>query len=82
MLINLGLLIWGATMLALQKSLPQPGKSPWVGVIFILISVLTLTMFWPVILYWGFEFWLLLLGWLYAAAALATAVMFIRLSRS
>ena len=71
-LLNIGLLVWAATMLTIRKSLPNPRKAFWIGLIFLLISALTLTWFISAILYWGFEFWLLLFGWLYAIDAMAT----------
>jgi len=72
-LLNVGLLVLGATLLSIRKSLPNSHKALWIGLIFILISAPTLTCFVNVIWYWGFEFWLLLFGWLYAINAIATA---------
>ena len=82
MFLNLGLLVWGATLLALSKSLPYPRLSSWIGGIFVLIAVLTLTLFWQVIMYWGVEFWFLLFGWLYAICVAATAIILWRLSKT
>lgn len=73
LLLNIGLLVWGATLLTIRKSLPTSRKAFWIGLIFILISVLTLTWFIIAILYWGFELWLLFFGWLYAIDAIATS---------
>jgi len=73
LLLNFGLLILGATLLSIRKFLPNPGKALWIGLIFIIISAVTLTWFIMVILYWGFEFWFMLFGWLYAINSIATA---------
>ena len=81
MFLNLGLLFWGATLLALSKSLPHPRLSSWIGGVFVLIPALTLTLFWQVIMYWGVEFWFLLFGWLYAICAAATVIILWRLSK-
>ena len=82
MFLNLGLLVWGATLLALSKSLPYPRLSSWIGGVFVLITVLTLTLFWQVIMYWGVELWFLFLGWLYAICAATTAIILWRLSKT
>jgi hypothetical protein len=71
-LLNVGLLILGATLLSIRKSLPKPGKALWIGLIFIIISAVTLTWFAMAILYLGIEFWLMLFGWFYAINSIAT----------
>jgi hypothetical protein len=82
MFLNLGMLVWGATLLEVRKSLPYPRLSSWIGSIFILIPILTLTWFWQVLLYWGVEFWFMIFGWLYAICAAATAIILWRLSKT
>lgn len=79
LLFNVGLLILGATLLSIRKSLPNPRKALWIGLIFILISVLTLTWFVMVIWYWGIEFWLLFFGWIYAINAMVTGRFFLQI---
>jgi len=78
MFLNLGMLIWGATLLEVRKSLPYPKLSPWIGCIFILIPILTLAI-WQVFLYWGIGMWFMLFGWLYAIGAVVTAIILYRL---
>ena len=80
MFLNLGMLFWGATLLEVRKSLPYPKLSSWIGSIFILIPILTLTI-WQVFLYWGIEMWFMLFGWLYAIGAIVTAIVLYRLSK-
>jgi hypothetical protein len=79
--LNLGILVWGATLLEVRKSLPYPKLSLWTGCIFIFIAISTLTLFWQALLYWGIEFWFMLFGWLYAIGAVATAIILYRLSK-
>jgi hypothetical protein len=81
MFLNLGMLVWGATLLEVRKSLPYPRLSSWMGYIFILIPILTLALFWQVFLYWGIEMWFMLFGWLYAIGAVVTAIILYRLSK-
>ena len=81
MFLNLGLLVWGATLLEVRKSLPYSRLGLWIGCTFVLIAILTLTLFWQVILYFGIEFWFMILGWLYAIDAVATAILLFRLSK-
>jgi hypothetical protein len=80
-LMNLGLLFWGATLWEVRKSLSYPNLGFWTGSIFLVIAILTLTLFWPVILYWGIEFWFVFFGWLYAIGSLVTAILLFRLSK-
>lgn len=78
---NLGLMVWGATLLGVRTSLPHPRLSLFTAIIFAFVAILTLTMFWAVILYWGIEFWLMMFGWLYAIGAIATAIILICVSK-
>jgi hypothetical protein len=73
LLLNVGLLILGLTFLSVRKSLPTPGKASWIGSIFIIVSASTLTWVAIVILYWGFELWLLVFGGPYAINSIATS---------
>lgn len=75
-----GLILWGATLLVIGRKMGVLGLSRAAGSVFIASGVLGMLL-WQVILYWGFEFWILLLGWLYAAGALITALIFFRISR-
>lgn len=61
-ILNIGMLVWGATLLEVRKSLPYPKLALLSGAILIIIAILTLTWFWQVSLYWGIEFWFVLLG--------------------
>jgi hypothetical protein len=69
--VNVGLLVSGVTFLLIRKSLPTPRKALGIGLAFIIISALTLTLFKNVLLYWGFEMWLMYFGWLFAISSLA-----------
>jgi hypothetical protein len=81
MFLNLGMLAWGGTLLEVRKALPYPRLGSWIGYIFVLVPILTLALFWQVLLYWGVEMWFMLFGWLYAIGAIATALMLYRLSK-
>jgi hypothetical protein len=76
-----GLILWGATLWKNAVKTSVSGLSHATGMAFVASGALGLLL-WPVILYWGFELWLLLCGWLYAAGALATALIFFRLSKT
>jgi len=78
-LLNVGLLILGVTFLLIRKSLLTPRKALWIGLIFIMISVFTLTWFPMAILYWGFELWLMFFGWLYAINSIVTGWFMIQI---
>jgi len=75
------MLVWGATLLEVRKALPYPRLSSWIGYVFILVPILTLALFWQVLLYWGVEMWFMLFGWLYAIGAVVTAIILYQLSR-
>jgi hypothetical protein len=78
-LLHVGLLVLGLTFLSLRTSLPTPRKASWIGSIFVTGSALTLTGFASVILYWGFELWLLFFGGPYAITSLVTSWLMIHL---
>jgi len=78
--LNLGLLFWGLALLEVRKYLPHQRLGLLVAIIFILIAFLFIWL-WQAIAYWGFEFWFVLLGWLYAIGALVTAILFFQVSR-
>jgi hypothetical protein len=78
-LLSAGLLVLGATLLSIRKSLPDPRKTMRIGLVFILISAPAWTNLYAVIWYWGFETWLLLFGWLYAINAVATARLMLQM---
>lgn len=77
-LLSVGLLVLGATLHSLRKVLPTPETVEGLALIFIIIFPITLLML-AVVLYWGFEVWLLFLGWLYAFNSVATARFLLRL---
>jgi len=79
MLLSGGLLVFGVALASIRKSLPNPRKALWIGLIFILISAPASTNFVMAIWYWGFELWLLLFGWLYAINAIATAKLMLQM---
>lgn len=76
-----GLILWGATLLKIVGKTRPLGLSRTAGGVFVASGVFGM-LFWTVILYWGFEFWLLSCGWLYAAGALMTSLIFFRLSKT
>ncbi len=77
----LGLILWGATLFTIAGKIGALGLGRAAGAIFIVSGVFGMLPF-QAILYWGFEIWLLLLGWLYAAGALMTAIIFFRAART
>lgn len=79
--LNVGILVWGATLLKIRKALPHPKLGLLIASLFILIAVLTLTWFWQLFLYWGVEFWFMLFGWLYAFCSLNTALILYKLKK-
>ena len=82
MLLNVGLFVFGVTLLSIRKSLPQPKKESCArtGLLFIAISVPSLMPnLVPVIVYWGFEVWLMVLGWLYAINSIVTARLMLQM---
>jgi hypothetical protein len=82
LLLNVGLLVLGGALLAMRNALPNPVRVWWLGTIFVIVAVGTLAGFGMVVLYWGFEAWLLFLGWLYAVNSVATARLLLQLRTS
>ncbi len=80
LLFFLGLVLWGATLFTIAGKIGVLGLSRATGAIFIVSGVFGMLPF-QAILYWGFEIWLLSFGWLYAAGALMTAIIFFRAAR-
>jgi hypothetical protein len=64
-----GLVIWGTTLLLIARRTSAGDFGHATGAFFLVSGGFGILL-WPVILYWGLELWLLLLGWLYAAGAL------------
>jgi len=81
LLFFLGQILWGATLSTTTGKMGNLHLSRATSVIFVLSGLFGI-LFTPVITYWGFEIWLLMVGWLYAAGALMTALMFFRLPSS
>jgi hypothetical protein len=81
LLLNVGLLIWGLTLLSLRKSLQPHARASWIGSIFIIVSALTLTWFAPAMQYWGIEWWLLFLGGPYAVNSIVTSWYMMKLRK-
>lgn len=83
----LGMLILGGTLLInrkfFQSALLDSYKelSILASVLFVAAGLIGI-LFYPVILYWGIELWLLFAGWLYAAGALLTAQFLFRASEA
>ncbi len=73
----LGLILWGATLLTSAEKTTLPIHSRVAGALLVASGVFGM-LAWPAILYWGFELWLLMFGWLYAAGALLSALIFFR----
>jgi hypothetical protein len=80
LLFFLGLLLWGATLLSIAGKIGASGLGRVAGILFVVSAVFGILL-WPAILFWGFELWLLGLGWLYAVGALMSALIFFRMSR-
>jgi len=58
--------------------LPDPETGLRLALIFVIIATCTGGLIF-VVLYWGFETWLLFLGWFYALNSVATARFLLRL---
>lgn len=80
LLFFLGLILWGATLLIIAGKIGVSGLSRVAGMFFVAPGTFGMLL-WQVIRYWGFELWLLSFGWLYAAGALMSALIFFRISR-
>ena len=76
-----GLILWGATLWTSAGKMGGSGLNRGAGAIFVVSGFFGMWSM-PVILYWGFEIWLLMLGWLYAVGALMTTLIFFRLLRT
>jgi uncharacterized membrane protein YkgB len=76
-----GIILWGVTLSTTAGKMGTSGLNRATGAIFVFSGFLGI-VFMPVILYWGFEIWLLMLGWLYAAGTLMTTLIFFRLPRT
>jgi len=76
----LALILWGATLLSIAGNIGVSGLSRAAGVLFIASGTFGMLL-WQVILYWGFEFWVFGVGWLYAVGALMSALIFFKISR-
>jgi hypothetical protein len=79
--IFLSLILWGAWLLINERKINVLGLSRTAGILFLASGAFGI-LIWPAILYWGFEIWLLLSGWLYAAGALMTTLIFFKVSRT
>ena len=82
-----GMLMWGGTLLIEQKPFQSTMLGSYTklnqlaGTLFMVSSLIGI-LFHQVILYWGIEFWLMFAGWLYAAGAVATALLLFRISKA
>jgi hypothetical protein len=82
-----GMLMWGATLLIVGKPFHSTmlgsysRLSQLAGTLFMVAGLIGI-LFHQVILYWGIEFWFMLAGWLYAAGAVATALLLFRISKA
>lgn len=80
-LLFLGILVWGLTLTCVGRNFHRPKLAMWTGIALAVVAILSLTLFMPVVLYWGIELWLMLFGWLYGFAALVTFFFLFRLSK-
>jgi hypothetical protein len=81
-ILSVGLFVLGVTLLSIRKSLPNHKKESCsrTGLLFIAVSVFSfIPTLMPVIMYWGFEVWLLFIGWLYAINCIATARLMLQM---
>ena len=82
-----GMLMWGATLLIVRKPFHSTmlgsysRLSQLAGTLFMVAGLIGI-LFHQVILYWGIEFWFMFAGWLYAAGAVATALLLFRISKA
>jgi hypothetical protein len=74
------LILWGATLLIIAGKIGVSGLGRVAGILFVVSGTFGMLL-WQAIRYWGFELWLLPFGWLYAAGALMSALIFFRISR-
>lgn len=79
-LMFLGILVWGLTLNCVGTNFHRPKLAICTGIALVVVAILSLTLFMPVILYWGIELWLMVFGWLYGFAALVTFLLLFRLS--
>jgi hypothetical protein len=84
----IGMLMWGTTLFVVRKpSQSTPGlysrlnNARLAGTLFLVAGFIGV-FFYPVILYWGIEWWFLLAGWLYTAGALVTARLLFQMSEA
>ncbi|HVP41128.1 MAG TPA: hypothetical protein VMS95_04165 [Candidatus Krumholzibacteriaceae bacterium] len=74
-----GLILWGVTLLTFAGKLASRWQGKVAGVFFVVAGSFGLLAF-GAIAYFGFEIWLLMFGWLYAAAAFLTALILYKMS--
>lgn len=77
----LGILVWGLTLTCVGRNFHRPKLAMCTGIALAVVAILSLTLFMPVVLYWGIELWLMVFGWLYGFAALVTFFLLFRLSK-
>ncbi len=84
----IGMLMWGETLLVVRKpSQSTPGlycrlsHAGLAGTLFMVAGLIGIFLY-PVIIYWDIEWWLMLAGWLYAAGAVATALLLFQISEA
>jgi len=83
-----GMLMWGTTLLVVQKPshstlglYSRLSHAGLAGTLFIVAGLIGILLF-PVIVYWSIELWLMFAGWLYAAGAVATALLLFQISKT
>jgi hypothetical protein len=81
-LIFAGIIFWGSAILKARTQFKHPYMLYFAGIAFVVAGVYGFSFLLPAILYFGLEYWFLLLGWLYAFATLATAYSFLQLARN
>ncbi len=68
-------ILWGATLLIIGRKMGVSGLSRAAGSAFIASGVFGMLLL-QLVLYFGFDVWFVVIGWLYAAGALMTAIIF------
>lgn len=75
-----GLIVWGYALLKARALLAHPNLAYWAAIILLIVGMISVSIFLPLVLYYGLEYWFALLGWSYTFAALVTTYSFYRLA--
>jgi hypothetical protein len=77
----LELILWGTTLLIIAEKIGAPNLGRAAGIILLIAGAFGILST-PVVIFWGFEIWIMMFGWLYAAGALMSAIIFFRRTRN